>query len=194
MMIETPGTENSKKKPDSFESGFKYIRKFGVGNPIICNLSQAHDFITFERKDFNYQFSLFAPLYEKGLSVSSISDQTGYALSTIHNCLKKGGLTLRSSTKGNLSDKKRQHFKKFGPPPYGYCYLDGQLTKDPREYPVLQIISQQWALKKSLVDIAAYLNSKKLKTRSLKIWRPPIILKIVNRLEEESLNQSKGKV
>lgn len=153
-----------------------------------------HDFLTFERKDFGYQFSLFAPLYEKGLSIASISDQTGYALSTIHNCLKKGKMTLRSSTKGNLKDKKRQHFKKFGPPPYGYCYLDGQLTKDPREYSVLQIIRQQWTLKKSLVDIADYLNSKKIKTRSQKIWRPPIILKIIKRLEEEALSQEKGKL
>lgn len=145
----------------------------------------------FERKDFNYQFSLFAPLYEKGLSIASISDQTGYALSTIHNCLKNGGLTLRSSTKGNLKDKKRQHFKKFGPPPYGYCYLDGQPTKDPREYPILQIIKQQWALKKSLTDVADYLNGKKIKTRSQNIWRPPIIFKIIKRLTEESSRQKK---
>lgn len=125
-------------------------------------------------------------MYEKGLSVSSISDQTGYALSTIHNCLKKGGLTLRSSTKGNKQDKHRQHFKKFGPPPYGFCYLEGHLEKDPREYFVLQIIRQQWTLKKSLVDIAAYLNGKKIKTRSQKIWRPPIISKIIKRFEEET--------
>ena len=133
-------------------------------------------------------------MYEKGLSIAIISDRTGYALSTIHNCLKNGKMTLRSSTKGNLTDKKRQHFKKFGPPPYGYCYLDGQLTKDPREYCVLQIIRQQWALKKSLVDIASYLNGKKLKTRSQKIWRPPILSKIINRLKEDALCQEKGKV
>lgn len=103
-------------------------------------------------------------------------------------------MTLRSSTKGNLKDKQRQHFKKFGPPPYGYCYLDGRLTKDPREYPVLQIIRQQWTLQKSLVDIAMYLNNKKIKTRSLKIWRPPIILKIIKRLEEETLIREKGNI
>ncbi len=133
-------------------------------------------------------------MYEKGLSIAIISDRTGYALSTIHNCLKNGKMTLRSSTKGNLKDKKRQHFKKFGPPPYGYCYLDGQLTKDPREYSVLQIIRQQWTLKKSLVDIASYLNGKKTRTRSQKIWRPPIISKIIKRLKEEALCLEKGKV
>lgn len=138
-------------------------------------------------------FSICAPIYLKGNSIATISELTGYPASTIHKCLKSGGLTLRASTKGNFKEKSRQHFKKFGPPPYGYCYLDGLLTKDPKEYAILQIIRQQWTLKKSLVDIANYLNGKKIKTRSQKIWRPPIILKIIKRLEEETLRQEKGR-
>lgn len=169
-------------------------RIFGVANPFFCNVNQVHDFIEFRIKDFNYLYALVAPLYEKGLSIASISDQTGYAIGTIHNYLKNGGLTLRSSTKGDLTDKKRQHFKCFGPPPYGFCYLDGQFAKDPREYPVLQIIRQQRTLNKSSVDIAAYLNGKKFKTCSQCIWRPPLILKIIKRPKEETLSPKKGKI
>lgn len=49
-------------------------------------------------------------------------------------------MTLRPNKSVSFIGNQRQTFKSGAPPPYGYCYLDGALQKDAREYPVLQII------------------------------------------------------
>ena len=50
---------------------------------------------------------------------------------------------LRSKKSVSFLGNQRQTFKNSAPPPFGYCYLEGRLQKDSREFPVLQIIEKQ---------------------------------------------------
>lgn len=120
-----------------------------------------------------------------GLSINEISSITGNPYSTIRGQLKKNGVTLRINKSVRVSGSSRQQFKSSAPPPYGYCYLNGRLEKDPKEYPVLTIITEQWKQGRTPTEIAKYLCSRKLKTRKGVDWLQAHVFNIVQRLKEE---------
>jgi hypothetical protein len=94
-------------------------------------------------------------------------------------------VTLRIAKTVSSETALRQGYKGGASPIYGFCYLDGKLAKDPREYPTLQIIKEQWRRGKTPTEIASYLNGKKIKTRTGKAWKQPTVFYIVERLKKE---------
>lgn len=112
---------------------------------------------------------------------------TGFPLSTIRDRLAKGGVTLRTNKSVSATEILRHKFKNSTPPPFGYCYLEGRLQKDAKEFPVLQVIWRQWRLGQSASSIMKHLNTKKLKTRNLKEWKRETILNILERFESKSI-------
>jgi len=96
-------------------------------------------------------------------------------------------VTLREQNAVSSTEVLRRKFKSSAPPPYGYCYLNGRLERDPREFPTLQIIDQQRRLGRSPTAIAHYLNDRKFKSRTGKNWKQPTIYYIVQRLNEQPL-------
>ncbi|MCK6597638.1 MAG: recombinase family protein [Bdellovibrionaceae bacterium] len=94
-------------------------------------------------------------------------------------------MTLRPNKSVSAEQISRQNFKSSTPPPFGYMYLEGRLQKNPKEFPTLQIIWQQWKLGQTASTITKYLNSKKLKTRNLKEWKRQTVLNILERFEKK---------
>lgn len=158
--------------------------------PTTCNFYYQHDFIALFQNSLEGIFAFCAPLYLQGRSLKEISALTGFPYSTIRTQLVKGGVTLRPNKSVSSTEVLRQRFKNSSPPPYGYCYLDGCLQKDPREYPILQIIEQQRQQNKNPTSIAKYLNGKKLKPRKGKVWKQPTVYYIVQRLNQPTNNGS----
>jgi hypothetical protein len=123
--------------------GFGFFDIVDSHLPTTCNSYFQHDFIEFFQNSPERIFAVCAPFYLQGRSLKEIVDLTGFPYSTIRSQLVAGGLTLRTNKSVSSSEILRQRFKNSAPPPYGYCYLEGRLQKDPREYPILQIIDQQ---------------------------------------------------
>jgi hypothetical protein len=161
-------------------------RGFGSPLPTTCNSYFEHDFIELFQNSPDRIFAVCKPLYTKGRSLKEIAALTGFPVSTIRDHLVAGGVTLRANKTVSSSEVLRHGFKSSARPPYGYCYLDGRLQPDPREYPVLQIINQQRQLGQSPTAIARYLNSRKFKPRKGKIWKQPTVYYIVQRLREQT--------
>jgi len=126
------------------------------------------------------------PLYQSGYSLSEICAMTGFPQSTIRDQLVRAGVTLRAAKSVTFSKDLRQSFKNSASPPFGFVYLEGRLQKDAKEFPVLQIIWQQWRQGRSATDITHFLNGKKLKTRNHKEWKRTTVLNILERFENKT--------
>lgn len=161
----------------------------GRDHPTTCNLSQVHDFIEITIHLITQENRDLRAFYELGHSINEIADRLGLSYSTVRDQLARQGVTLRPNKSVSFSKDQRQTFKNSAPPPYGFCYLEGRLQKDPREYPILQIIDKQIQLGRSPTEIARYLSGKELKTRHGKLWRQAHVFKIVQRLKTSNLNQ-----
>lgn len=148
-----------------------------------------HDFIEITIHLITQENHDLRAFYEQGHSINEIADRLGLPYSTARDQLARQGVTLRTNKSVSFSKDQRQTFKNSAPPPYGFCYLEGQLQKDPREYPILQIIDKQIQLGRSPTEIARYLSGKELKTRHGKSWRQAHVFKIVQRLKTSNLNQ-----
>ncbi len=72
-----------------------------------------------------------------------------------------------------------------------YCYLEGELVKEPREYKVVIEMERLWQAGRSLRAIARTLNERKIPTRQSKTWRHEVVKKIIERHERENL-KTKG--
>lgn len=153
--------------------------------PTTCNLSQVHDFIGISIHLITQENRDLKVFYEQGHSINEIADRLGLSYSTVRDQLARQGVTLRTNRSVSFSKDQRQTFKNSAPPPYGFCYLEGQLQKDPREYSTLQIIEKQRQLGRSPTEIARYLSGKGLKTRHGKPWRQAHVFNIVQRLKNK---------
>lgn len=122
--------------------------------------------------------------------MKEISALTGFPYSTIRGQLIKGGMTLRGNKSVSANENLRQCFKNSAAPPYGFCYLNGRLEKDSREYPILQIIFKQWQMSRSATEIARHLNAKNYATRHQKKWKQPTVFYILERFESKAINMS----
>lgn len=111
---------------------------------------------------------------------------TGYPFTTIRDLLVKNGVPLRINKSVSSVGNLRRSFKNSAPPPYGYCYLEGALAKDPREYPILQTIDQLRLRGETPTAIAKYLNLQKIKTRKGHLWKQPTVFYIIQRLKAEN--------
>lgn len=150
---------------------------------------QVHDIIEFSISDFSEELMLFRRLYEGGHSLRDISKITGVPASTIQKRLKTGGVTFRTNRSVRSTIVQRQKFKSSTPPPYGYCYLNGSLAKDAHEFPTLQMIAAQLTLGRTPTEIARFLNNRKLRTRTGKVWQQAHVYKIVQRLKSGGLHE-----
>lgn len=77
--------------------------------------------------------------------------------------------------------------KTKAPPPFGYCYFQGELVKNPIEYDALLKIHRQWKSGMNANEITRYLNAKKIKPRKAKEWHNKAVKKIVARFESKKI-------
>lgn len=84
--------------------------------------------------------------------------------------------------------------KSKAPPPFGFCYYQGELVKNPIEYDTLCKIHRQWKDGKDANEITRYLNAKKLKPRKAKEWHNKAVKKIIERFESKRIVIKGGKL
>lgn len=158
-----------------------------------CNLSQVHDFIEISIHLISHENADFKSFYEQGHSINEIADRLGFPYSTVRDQLVRLGVTLRTNKSVSFSGNQRQTFKNSAPPPYGYYYLEGRLQKDPREYPILQMIEKRRQLGRTPTEIARFLSGKGFKTRHGISWSQAHVFNIVQKLKTKKLSlQLKG--
>ncbi len=162
------------------------IAKFGRHLPTTCNAIQVHDFIEISIHLISQENPDLRAFYELGHSIHEIADRLNLPYSTARAQLVKQGVTLRPKKSVSFLKNQRHTFKSSAPPPYGFCYLDGRLQKDSREYPTLQIIEKQRQLGRSPTEIARFLSGKSYKTHHGKTWRQAHVFNIIQRLKVQN--------
>ena len=129
----------------------------------------------------------FAQLYNKGLSLKDISQQTGKAKSVIRENLARAGIELRSNVAIPISKMKSEGGKTNIRPPYGFCYFQGQIVPDQNEYENLMLVYRMWKADTNPNRISDLLNEKKVAPRIAKFWNRNSIVNIITRFEQKQI-------
>lgn len=123
------------------------------------------------------------PLYKKGLSITDIHKQTGISRSSIHASLRANKHELRPQKAVPFGRGRKRHGKTNTHPPYGWRFSEGVLVKDPREYPVVQLIESLWHQGRTVGDIVRYLNGNGYRSRLGRDWGYGVIKRILSLLQ-----------
>ncbi|RYZ91109.1 MAG: hypothetical protein EOP06_07165 [Proteobacteria bacterium] len=147
------------------------------------------DIIRFSPKQAQGLFEEIGPLYQKGLSISDISEQTGFKRGAVWRELKKHVKDLRAQDPISFDRWRKGHGKTRARPPYGFCYFQGEVIKSPTEYPTLLLIQSLWKRQASISTILDTLSSKKLKSRTGKAWSYNVIKSILRRFDDGTIDR-----
>jgi DNA invertase Pin-like site-specific DNA recombinase len=155
------------------------INHFKTTDAHLENRRYLYDFIPFSPMTKENLFPIFAPLYEKGLSLREIEKITGISKTTVRVTLSSNGVVLRKNITSKNPTSNRTKGMRSGTIPYGYTYLDGKLVKDPHEYKNVIKAFRYWQSGKSFRAIARELQCQKLPTRTGKKWSHELIKKMI---------------
>lgn len=129
----------------------------------------------------------FADLYRNGHSLRDISKLTGKAKSVIQRSLTSSGIELRSNISTPFFQNKKENGKSNIRPPYGFCYFQGRVVPDQREYENLMLIFQLWKQGSNPNRIADTLTEKKIRPRLAKSWNRNSVINILTRFENKQI-------
>ncbi len=130
--------------------------------------------------------------YKNGYSLKDISKVVGRSKNKIRRELIRNGIELRENIVQATNAKPLKRGKQGSRPYYGFCYFEGQITKDPREFPTLQLIHRRWSEHKSSHSIALELNRAKLYARNGRAWSRAVVRTIIIRFERKNILLHKG--
>lgn len=151
-------------------------------------LNYPHDIIKFSANPANSNFPEFLRLYQKGLSLREVSEETGFPLSTIRDILVLNKIPLRANRKATVDHSKKPQRAFWGQIPYGYNILDGKVVVDPREIKIVRKILDLHQKGTSFNAISIWLNSQKIPSKLNKKWSDKtvasIIRKHINQIEK----------
>ena len=128
-------------------------------------------------------FEIIFPLYKKGLSITDIANQTGLKRGSIWNSLRANRESLRPQVSVPFERWRKGHGKVRNKPPFGYCFFQGELVKDTREYPTVLFIESLWKQGKKVGEIVRELNGKGYRSRMIRAWGYGVVKGIIKRLE-----------
>ena len=81
-----------------------------------------------------------AEKYKNGSSLRDLANLYGFSKSKIRSVVKRSGLDTRKGFAQATSRCSLKSGKQGALPYYGFCYFEGQIIKDPLEFPTLQRI------------------------------------------------------
>jgi hypothetical protein len=116
----------------------------------------------------------------------------GCSKSKVRSALRRCGIKPRESTAQATNERPLKSGKQGVLPYYGFCYFEGQIIKDPREFPTLQIIHRGWSRGESIHQINLQLNHAGVLSRKGKTWSWAAIQNTVARFENKQFILSKG--
>ncbi len=126
-------------------------------------------------------------LYNKNLSLRDIAKQLNLSKTTVREHLIRAGVVLRPKDPTPEQVARWRIGKTKAPPPFGFCYFQGKLVRNPIEYDTLIKIYRQWKAGMGANELTRYLNAKKLKPRKAKEWHNKAVKKIVARFETKKI-------
>ena len=135
-----------------------------------------------------------AELYRKGLSLSDIAGQTGVAKATVRDRLLALGIDLRPARPPPIAPSGGAGGKGNVRPCFGFCYFQGRVTPDPREYPTLLLIHALRADGANLNRIAGRLNAMNVPARAAAQWNRNSVVNVLGRFEDGRLVLRHGRI
>jgi hypothetical protein len=126
-------------------------------------------------------------LYGNGYSLSEVGKLTGKAKSTIQSILRKAGVALRTNQSIPGAPAWKNNGKSSVHPPYGFCYFQGKVVPDQREYGNLLVIHRLWKEDVNPNAIANQLNAKKIKPRKASAWNRNSIVNILKNFKSKAI-------
>ena len=125
--------------------------------------------------------------YARGSSLREIARDFGCSKNKIRKTLMKAGVELRENRAQATNRRGLTRGKQGARPYYGFCYFEGEIVKDPREFPTLQLIHRRWKSKKTIHQITLELNGSKLPSRSGKQWSWAAVQNLIARFETKKV-------
>lgn len=130
--------------------------------------------------------------YKKGWSLRDIAKDVGASKNGIRSILLKRKIPLRENITHATNKRKLNSGKNSARPYFGFCYFEGQIIKDPREFPTLKLIYNRFNHNRTIHEITTELNQKKIPSRSGKKWSWAAIQNIVQRFKDKKVLLLKG--
>ena len=168
------------------------IGEIGCPRRLISNNCSAHDIIEFFQKSEPRIIDIIAPLHTEGLSIADIERQTGLKRTSIWKALKAHEQSLSPKKSVPCARWRKGHKRTGARPPYGFCFLQGELVRDPKEYPTLLLVNNLWTRGSDIMSILSTLSDRGLKSRTGKEWTYGVIKSIVQRMESGAIVLQSG--
>ncbi|MBV2169347.1 MAG: recombinase family protein [Bdellovibrio sp.] len=160
----------------------------------LSNNYPALDIIKFFQKNNPVISDEIAVLYCQGMSITDISVRTGIKRHAVWKAIKR----LKKEFEAEVSvpyDKWRKGKRRTGArPPFGFCILEGELVRDPKEYPTLLLIFNLWTKGTSVTSIVNLLGEKGLRSRTGKEWSYRVVQSITKRIDSKELVMNQRKL
>lgn len=173
------------------------FRTDGIGSPVAKSnkppatktiLPHPHDIIPIFIQKTETVFQRTWPLFQSGMTLKEISLQTGVPKTSIRNAFVKKGVIQDGNPKKTKLARKNAERKTGGVARYGYCWLNGKLVLDPKEYKIVQLILKLSQKGRSVREISNHLNDSDYPTRHGKPWGASAVQSI---LKQEINNKPK---
>lgn len=153
-----------------------------------------HDITEFFQNFQDRIIEIIAPLQQRNLSISEIADQTGLKRTAVWAALKEQQKDLTSKEPVPYARWRKGHKRTGARPPYGFCLLQGEVVRDPKEYPTLLLIHNLWTRGNDIMSILSALSDRGLKSRTNKEWSYGVIKSIGQRIESGAIVLQSGKL
>lgn len=111
------------------------MEKNGCPRPTTGKSAVPLDTIEFFAKRSTGIIDIVGPLYDRGLSITDIAEQTGVKRYSVWKALKLHRKNLRFPYSVPFERWRQGRGKMKARPPFGFCYFQGAIIKDPKEYP-----------------------------------------------------------
>ncbi len=113
--------------------------------------------------------------------------QFGWTKSQIRRELYQRGIKPRDRQNLATGVRALKPGKQGSLPYFGFCNFEGRIVKDPREFPVLQVIHRHWSRGKTIHQINLELNKAKILSRTGKQWSWAALRNIVERFAAKKI-------
>ncbi len=121
------------------------------------------------------------------MSLVEIALETGFKKTTIWEAIKLHKPVREVRPAVSYERWRKGHQRTGARPPYGFCFLLGEVVPEPKEYATLMAIYRLWNSDHSITSILARLEAQGSKSRTGKKWSYGVIRVIVERIEAEAI-------
>ncbi len=128
-----------------------------------------------------------AEMYKRGQSLLEIARHFDCSKHKVRTELKKAKVQTRASVTQATHKRRLKSGKQNALPYYGFCYFEGKIIKDPKEFPILSKIHSLHEQGKTIHQITQSLIKSKLPSRKGKIWSWAAVQNIVERFKQKNI-------